>query len=142
MSELRRLLEDGLPPGVYRWGSAANPDKARRDVQESGWNFVLLDTTGVGDKIGFLDACATAFDLPRWFGRNWDALADALQDLSWLRGDGYFIHLRDAGSAARGLGRDWATLLEVLQRTAQYWKAHGKAFVVLVDNVSELPPWI
>jgi len=82
VSGLRGLLEDGLPPGVYRWRSAGDPDKVRRDVEESGWNFILLDTTGVGDKAGFLDVCATAFDLPRWFGRSWDALADALGERS------------------------------------------------------------
>jgi Barstar (barnase inhibitor) len=26
--------------------------------------------------------CATAFDLPRWFGRNWDALSASLSDRS------------------------------------------------------------
>jgi RNAse (barnase) inhibitor barstar len=51
-------------------------------VVGAGWNFVLLDTTRVHDKAGFLDVCATAFDLPRWFGRNWDALADSLSDRS------------------------------------------------------------
>ena len=48
----------------------------------AGWDFVLLDTTAIHDKAGFLDLCATAFDLPRWFGRNWDALADSLSDRS------------------------------------------------------------
>jgi len=36
----------------------------------------------VHDNAGFLDVCATAFDLPRWFGRNWDALAGSLSDRS------------------------------------------------------------
>jgi Barstar (barnase inhibitor) len=82
VSGLRGLLEDGLPPGVYRWRSAGDPDDARSDVEKSGWNFVLLDTTGVGDRAGFLDVCATAFDLPRWFGRTWDALSESLGDRS------------------------------------------------------------
>lgn len=43
---------------------------------------MLLDTGEIHDKAGFLDLCATAFDLPRWFGRNWDALADSLSDRS------------------------------------------------------------
>ncbi len=108
MSALRALLEDGLPPGVYRWRSAGDIDKVRGDVQESGWSFVLLDTTGVGDKIGFLDACATAFDLPRWFGRNWDALADALGDRStgepeivlWVSWESFAAHDLDAFDVA------------------------------------------
>jgi RNAse (barnase) inhibitor barstar len=82
MTELRPLLTKGLRPGVYRWQSDATADQVRRDVAGAGWDFVLLDTSEIHDKSGFLDLCATAFDLPRWFGRNWDALADSLSDRS------------------------------------------------------------
>jgi RNAse (barnase) inhibitor barstar len=82
MTDLRPLLIKGLRPGVYRWQSDAAADQVRRDVAGAGWDFVLLDTSEIHDKSGFLDLCATAFDLPRWFGRNWDALADSLSDRS------------------------------------------------------------
>ncbi|MGW7685708.1 barstar family protein [Kribbella sp. NPDC054772] len=82
MRSLRELLAEGLRPGVYRWPSAAAPDDVRRDAAAEGFGFVLLDTSEIHDKAGFLDLCATAFDLPRWFGRNWDALADSLSDRS------------------------------------------------------------
>jgi RNAse (barnase) inhibitor barstar len=82
MSGLRALLTEGLRPGVYRWQSAAAVDEVRRDAVAAGFGFVLLDTSEIHDKAGFLDLCATAFDLPRWFGRNWDALADSLSDRS------------------------------------------------------------
>ena len=82
MTDLRPLLTKGLRPGVYRWHSDAAADQVRRDVAGAGWDFVLLDTSEIHDKSGFLDLCATAFDLPRWFGRNWDALADSLSDRS------------------------------------------------------------
>lgn len=82
MTDLSTLLSAGLRPGVYRWRSRLTVDQVRRSVATAGWNFVLLDTTGVHDKAGLLDVCATAFDLPRWFGRNWDALADSLSDRS------------------------------------------------------------
>lgn len=80
MTSLRLLLEEGLRPGVYRWPAAPSADDVRRDAAAEGFGFVLLDTGEIHDKTGFLDLCATAFDLPRWFGRNWDALADSLSD--------------------------------------------------------------
>jgi hypothetical protein len=82
MSGLRALLTEGLRPGVYRWQSSADVDEVRRDAVAAGFGFVQLDTGEIHDKAGFLDLCATAFDLPRWFGRNWDALADSLSDRS------------------------------------------------------------
>ncbi|MBO1331578.1 barstar family protein [Streptomyces sp. VRA16 Mangrove soil] len=44
------------------------------------WAMRVLDLEGVADKAAFMDRCAAALDLPDWFGRNWDALADALGD--------------------------------------------------------------
>lgn len=82
MSSLSVLLAEGLRPGVYRWPSASAVPDVRRDAAAAGFGFVLLDTGEIHDKTGFLDLCATAFDLPRWFGRNWDALADSLSDRS------------------------------------------------------------
>ncbi|TWD83449.1 barstar (barnase inhibitor) [Kribbella amoyensis] len=82
MTELRKVLDEGVRPGVYRLLSTQPADQVRQTVTTEGWGFVLLDTTAVLDKAGFLDVCATAFDLPRWFGRNWDALADSLSDRS------------------------------------------------------------
>ncbi|MFJ9177185.1 barstar family protein [Streptomyces sp. NPDC102360] len=43
-----------------------------------------LDLQGVVDKGGFMERCAAALELPSWFGRNWDALADALGDPAQL----------------------------------------------------------
>lgn len=37
-----------------------------------------------GSKAELIDAVAAALGFPAWTGRNWDALADALSDLSWL----------------------------------------------------------
>ena len=48
----------------------------------------------------------------------------------------------DAAPAARALGGDWATLIEVLRHAADYWKARGTPFVVFVDDAAELPLWI
>ncbi|MGY0022560.1 barstar family protein [Streptomyces sp. cg35] len=44
------------------------------------WTVRVLDLDGIVDKAAFMDRCAAALGLPGWFGRNWDALADALGD--------------------------------------------------------------
>ncbi|MEU4389139.1 barstar family protein [Kribbella sp. NPDC023855] len=140
MTELRTLLTKGLRPGVYRWKADLTTDQVRRDVEDAGWNFVLLDTTSVHDKTGFLDVCATAFDLPRWFGRNWDALADSLGD-------------RSTGEPEIVLWEGWRELLDhdrdtidvALQIFAEDANESGQLRVVLreaddvPDRVSEVP---
>jgi RNAse (barnase) inhibitor barstar len=124
--------------GVYR--TPVHVDAVRRSLaQDALW--LDLDLTHVGNKSGLMDAFATA-GLPDHFGRNWDALADVLTDLSRHAAPAYVLRLGNAASAARALGADWATLIEVLRHAADYWKGKGTPFVVFVDDGADLPPWI
>jgi RNAse (barnase) inhibitor barstar len=43
-----------------------------------------IDGTRIRSKDDFYTAVAAAMSFPDWFGRNLDALADCLRDLSWL----------------------------------------------------------
>lgn len=43
-----------------------------------------IDGSGIRSKDDFYTAVAAALSFPDWFGRNLDALADCLRDLSWL----------------------------------------------------------
>ena len=104
--------------------------------------WIDVDCSHVGSKSELLAAFASGAGLPPGFGRNWDALADSLQDMSWRAADAYVIRLVDAGRVGQALGADWATLIEVLRQTARYWKGRGTAFVAFVDDAAGLPLWI
>lgn len=49
--------------------------------ERAGWRVVTLTLDAATDKASFLDRCQRAFDLPDWFGHNWDALADCIDDI-------------------------------------------------------------
>jgi hypothetical protein len=125
--------------GVYR--TPVHVDTVRHACAPGDLR-IDLDVARAGSKSELLDLFAREAGFPAGFGRNWDALADALQDLSWRPADGYLLRLVGAGRAGQALGAEWATLIEVLRQTAAYWKAHGRAFVVFVDDAAELPLWI
>jgi RNAse (barnase) inhibitor barstar len=44
----------------------------------------------------FYDEVAAALQLPYYFGENWNALGDLLNDLEWLPGDAYLVMISDA----------------------------------------------
>ena len=135
----------GTPPraltpeqsGVYRAPSALT---ALRDaVASARWSWIEVDLGTVKDKAALLKAFAAAFTFPATFGGNWDALADCLQDLSWRRDRGCVVYLRGAGRYARTAPAEWATALEILTVSANYWRSRARLFVVLADGVKELP---
>jgi RNAse (barnase) inhibitor barstar len=132
------LLNPALS-GVYR--TPAHVEAVRHAVTSDAL-WVEVDASGVRSKSDLLDAFAAVLGFPREFGRNWDALADALQDLSWRPAKAYVLRVRDAAGAARALGLEWATLIEILSQTALYWKSRQTPFVAFIDDAAELPPWI
>ncbi|TPQ15994.1 barstar family protein [Streptomyces sporangiiformans] len=79
---------------------------------------VTLDLAGVVDKAGFMERCVRALDLPDWFGRNWDALADSLTDLSvWpeaAAGRGLLVVVTGWQTYAKARPDEWETAREVL----------------------------
>jgi len=126
--------------GVYH----APPHVAavRETLDKSGARWLEIDLSKVRTKADLMAALARSIAVPADFGHNWDALADVLQDLSGQSASAYVLHVRECAAASRALGSDWATLLEILAESAMYWKRRRKAFVVLVDDAAELPPWI
>src|SRR4051812_5564973 len=123
--------------GVYR--SPSDVDAVRRGVA-SATRWVELSLGGVRDKSELMRSFARVFALPETFGANWDALADSLQDRACPGAQGCVLHLTESGTALLP-EVDRTTLMDVLSASAEYWRTHGKAFVVLVDGATRLPLW-
>ena len=130
-------MADPQRSGVYR--SPSEIDRVRSSAGP-GTRWIDLSVREVRDKSDLMHGFAQAFGFPATFGSNWDALADSLQDSACPGDTGCVLHLTDSGMS--GLAEaDRETLIEVLSRSAAYWRAHGKAFVVLVDGATQLPLW-
>jgi Barstar (barnase inhibitor) len=95
---------------------------------------VRLRLTGVTDKAGFLDRCARDLRLPDWFGRNWDALADCLIDLSWWgRPSGYVLRIEGWEAFRTAAPEAAATAADILAEARQYWASRGTSLTVRYD---------
>ncbi|MFL6158215.1 MAG: barstar family protein [Marmoricola sp.] len=81
MSGLAGLLAGHLPPGVYTWHAAFEPDEVRRTVEHAGAVFAHVDGWTAAGTAEFLGAVGTALGFPEWYGQNLDAFEDCLGDL-------------------------------------------------------------
>lgn len=95
------------------------------EASAAGARILLLDLAGCADKAGLLDRAALAFELPAWFGHNWDALADSLGDLSWIGAPGYLLVLGRWQAFAAAQPGLWDTLCEILAEAAQIHRDAG-----------------
>lgn len=121
--------------GIYRAPESVKElHTAAPDLQ---WTAVSLKR--IRGKRALLKALALAMNFPATFGVNWDALADCLQDLSWLPDRGHVLHLQGVAGFSAAAPAEQAVLLDILGAAADYWRRQGRAFIVLVDGNSALP---
>lgn len=132
MSGLAALLVGRRDPGVYRWSSHLPAADVEHAVAHAGWRAFTLDGRSVTDAEGFHNAVARACELPSWYGRNWDALADCLADLSWAPARGRVLLYEGWGMLARTDPQAWQAVRGVLFDTCTYWHEAGTPFAVLL----------
>jgi hypothetical protein len=121
VSKLLQRLQDPVRSGVYR----VRRDAEVRDATRGGELEVVAVPVGKEP----IRAIAAALGFPDWFGGNWDALEDSLQDLSWRKAAGRVLLLEGAVP-----GDDLGILVDVLRSSAEYWSGRGRPFfAVFVD---------
>lgn len=121
MEDLCYLLKDANGAGVYRLNCSL--DALHDSVQRADFVLFEADIATAHGKGEVLAELARAIKAPDWFGHNWDALADALGDLSWQKAPGYVLLLRGEQPGDEILD-------EILKQTVGYWRLQGKAFWV------------
>ena len=121
MDDLCYLLKDAKGAGVYRLNCSL--DALHDSVQCAGFALFEADIEIAHGKGEVLADLARAIKAPDWFGHNWDALADALGDLSWNKAPGYVLLLR-----GQHPGED--ILDDILNATVEFWRLQGKPFWV------------
>ncbi|WUH94742.1 barstar family protein [Streptomyces sp. NBC_00433] len=97
----------------------------------------VLDLTGVGDRQAFMDRCVADLGLPEWFGRNWDALADCLTDLSWWPvepGGRRRLHVRGWQDYSVTLPREWRIVRDILRDAELFWRDTDTELAVVLEE--------
>ncbi|WP_328621977.1 barstar family protein [Streptomyces sp. NBC_00354] len=108
-------------------------------AEKAGWTTLRVDLAGVRGKAELMRRWGAALAVPAWFGGNWDALADALIDLSWLpEAPGRLVAVTSWSSYAGARPGDWETLQEVLEGAVEYWRDTGEGALAVL--LAEPPP--
>jgi hypothetical protein len=98
----------------------------RAALHGAGWFETRLDRAPVVDKGTLLHALYQCGEYPAGFGFNWDALLDALRDLSWLEpASGVAMVWRHPGVLATRAPDVAATFREIVEEAAAHRAAHG-----------------
>jgi RNAse (barnase) inhibitor barstar len=138
----QHLFSDPQRAGVFHLPQH-NTDALVDGAHAADCRVLEVDLGAAHDRQTLFDTLIMGLSLPDWFGRNWDALADCLQDMEWQPAGAYVLILRQCDTLQSSAPDDFFTLIELLADTADYWRAAGTPFWALVDmqadGIARLP---
>lgn len=126
--------ESRLEPGIYGLRDGTPLSVVHTRLEQAGWATAAVDLTAATRKRAVMAAFADGLDLPSWFGANWDALEDALRDLTWWpagTNGRIILILGDLEAPATETG-DGAVLQDVLGSTVDWWASTGSPMLVVL----------
>ena len=104
----------------------------------AGIAFHAVPGTKVTSKQTLMEQISKSLHFPDWFGKNWDALADSLRDLSWVRSPGYLLVFQDSDVFARAAPKDFKTFVQVLGDVCRDWRQWEVPFHVVFVGPPEM----
>lgn len=141
MSLLDPLLFGAVPAGIYH--TVLLNDLGRSDaaaaIDSRGWDSVILHGEDIADKATWIAHVAEALGFPAETGRNWDAVEDFIQDMSWSLHDNRVIVWTSPETLQLADAKAHDTAMDILRETVSYWSNKGQHFsVVLSTDQTEL----
>lgn len=130
---LDQLLSDAEQAGVVWMPSDALPG-IRAAANALDFAVCDADLRGCVDQEQVLARLGTALQLPHWYGANWDALEDCLNDMDWLPAPGYLLLLTGLREWTARDQEGEAMLLEIGRTAARRWSELGTPFWTVLET--------
>ena len=136
MDKLLAILKGELSSGLYRLTTEVNIDELSSWCKEYGFQFFYINGNDVATKAEFFQASAQIMNFPDYFGDNWDAFSDCIDDLSWLSADGYILLYTQPDNFANSDPSEWSIALDIFQEAVESWKETDTPMYVLLRTDS------
>ncbi len=134
------LLQLRVAPGL--WQLDEIPLDATATAEAMSWHVIELAVGPTTDKSMLLSDLGQAGSFPGYYGANWDAAADCLNDVDRLGPGPLLMILRGAGEWAAAQPVDAKIFAEIVAETSQTWASHGRQFFALwqgSDATNQVP---
>ena len=124
---LEELLTQAENAGVF-FVTSSDLEAIELAAQHNDAYFSAIDLQNCNSKTQLLEALSEGLNFPPSFGKNWDALADYLSDLSWLASDAFVICFANSHHYRDRHEQDFKTLIEILEEASANWSEQESPF--------------
>jgi len=135
MQKLQPIFNSECSPGIYRLGSRMRANSAMEALQAEGWQGFYIDGNEVENKKTFLTVCGAALKFPGYFGGNWDAFEECINDMDWIAPTkGYVLLYDQVARFARKDPDEWKMAYNILQESVVRWQDTKTPMYILFRN--------
>ncbi|WP_228124738.1 barstar family protein [Glaciimonas soli] len=131
-AEEKMSLFKTVPPNVVQSIRAFRVSDLQAEAARLGQHFLYVHCAEATTKQQVLACIAQAFHFPKYFGKNFDALADCLTDLTYKAGPqpGFIVVLEQLPNTPKCDKEAREILLDVFRDSADFWAEKKVAFRV------------
>lgn len=140
MTAMAPALPLSTQPDVYVFDDNHAPQELARIADERGFTLFYLDGDLTPNEDAFLRNVAVAMSFPDYYGENWNALDECIQDLSWVPAAGYVLLYDDFERFARTDPAAWMIALDVFRTAVESWLDEGIPMYVLLRGDAAAAP--
>jgi RNAse (barnase) inhibitor barstar len=133
MNQLLEIITEKTP-NIYQLKLDISQKNLSNFCQQNNFQLCYLDGINIKNKQEFFQGCISAFNLPEYFGNNWDACFDCLTDLSWCPANSYLFYYQNYQNFATNSPEDWDIFLDILQEAISHWKKQKIPFFVILST--------
>jgi len=99
--------------------------KLQRELPDKCY-LAIVDVDGISDIDNLYELFVDAFHFPDYFGYNWDAFNECMNDLSWLNSDSYILIINNLDKLKLN-ENNLRIFLRILKEVAEEWMK-GRTF--------------
>ncbi|WP_226545657.1 barstar family protein [Bacillus thuringiensis] len=93
--------------------------------KEENIELISIDGSNCMDMNGVFSEFSKKMNFPDYFGGNWNAFDECMNDLSWLKAEQYVIWISDTDKLLVNDNENFEVLIEILSDTCMEW-AEGR----------------
>lgn len=121
-----------ISSGMVTVGADVELTEINERLDALGWSVRDVDGAAIVDKDQLISAIAEALSFPDWTGRNWDALSDAVTDLSWVNADRIALVVHNSDALADSAPAEWRVAKDILSEAVEWWTDRSRALLVVL----------
>jgi RNAse (barnase) inhibitor barstar len=103
----------------------------RQASERLGFTLFSVNADQLSSKASLLDTLSQVMAFPAYFGRNWDALEECINDLSWWDSQGFILLFANTDKFINSSPGDFDKFVRIAADASESWGAEGIPFHVI-----------